>query len=69
MLQSVGSQRVRHDCMTELKSQLTMLLIVPDGQQRDSAIPIHVSILPQIPLPSRLPHNIAQFYCYTVGAC
>ena len=28
--------------------------------QRDSAIHIHVSILPQTPLPSRLPHNIEQ---------
>ena len=26
-------------------------------QQRDSAIHIHVSILPQTPFPSRLPHN------------
>ena len=42
-------------------------MIVSDGQQRDSTIHIHVSILPQTPLPSRLPHNIKQIsLCYTV---
>ena len=36
----------------------------------DSAICIHVSILPQTPLPSRFPHNFEQsFLCYTVGPC
>ena len=36
----------------------------------DSAIHIHVSILLQTFLPSRLPHNIKQSYlCYTVGPC
>ena len=31
---------------------------------------IHVSILPQIPFPSRLPYNIEQSsMCYTVGPC
>ena len=34
--------------------------IVSGRQQRDSAIHTHVSILPQTPLPSRLPHNIEQ---------
>ena len=34
------------------------VVIVSDEQQRDSAINIHVSILPQTPLPSRLPHNM-----------
>jgi hypothetical protein len=39
-------------------------------QQRDSATHIHVSILPQTPLPSRLPYNIEQSsICYTVGPC
>ena len=48
-------------------SQLTMLVIVTGGQQRDSAIHIHVSFLPQTPLPSRLTHNIQQdSLCYTV---
>ena len=36
------------------------VVIVSGGQQRDSAIHSHVSILPQTPLPSRLPHNIEQ---------
>jgi len=35
---------------------------------RDLATHIHVSILPQIPFPSRLPHNIEwSSLCYTVG--
>ena len=34
--------------------------MVSGGQQRDSAVHIHVSIFPQTPLPSRLPHNIEQ---------
>ena len=43
---------------------------VSGEQQRDSAIYIHVSILPQIPLPSRLPHNTEQssLGC-TLGPC
>ena len=36
------------------------VVIVSGGQQRDSAIHIHVPILPQTPLPARLPHNIGQ---------
>ena len=37
-------------------------------QQRDSAIHMHVSILPQTPLPSRLPQNIEQSsMCCTAG--
>ena len=40
-------------------------MIVSGEEQRDSAQHIHVSILAQIPLPSRLPHNIAQSsMCY-----
>ena len=43
---------------------------VPSGQQRDSAIHIHVSTLPQTPLQSRLPHNIEQSStCSTVEPC
>ena len=46
------------------------VLIVSGEQQRDSAIYIHVPILPQTPLPSRLPHNVEQSsICYTVGPC
>ena len=37
-------------------------------QQMDSAIPIHITILPQRPLPSRLSYTIKQSsLCYTVG--
>ena len=42
-------------------------MIVSDAQQSDSAIHVHVSILPQTPLPSKLPYNIEQStLCYTV---
>ena len=42
-------------------------MIVSGGQQRDPAIDAHVSVLPQTPLPSRLPHNIKRIsLCYTV---
>ena len=45
-------------------------LIVSGGQQRDSAIQIHVSIFPQTPLPSRMPHNVEQSSpCHTVVHC
>ena len=45
-------------------------MIISDKQHRDSAIHIHVSTLPQTPLPPRLPHNIEQSsLCYTVGPC
>ena len=43
---------------------------VSGGPQREPAIHIHVSILPQTPLPSRLPHNIEQgSLCYIEGPC
>ena len=46
------------------------IVIVSGEHQRDSAICIHVSILPPTPLLSRLPHNIEQSsLCYTVGPC
>ena len=38
------------------------VVIVSDGQQRDSAIHIHVSILPQTLLLPSLPHDIEQSY-------
>ena len=38
------------------------IMIVSDKQRRDSAVYTHVSILPQIPFPSRLPHDIEQFH-------
>ena len=52
-------------------SQLTNNVVLASCDQlRDSAIHIHVSIPPQIPLPSRLPCNIEQssIYC-TVDLC
>ena len=46
------------------------IVIASSEQQRDSAIYIHVSILPQTLLSSRLPHNIKQgSLCYTVSPC
>ena len=43
-------------------------MIASGAQQSDSAICIHVSILPQTPLPPRLPCNIEHSsLCYTVG--
>ena len=45
-------------------------MIIPGGEQRDSAIHIHVSVFLQTPLPSRLPHDTEQSsLCYTVGPC
>ena len=45
-------------------------MTVSGKQRKDSAIHRHVSILPQTPLASRLPHNIEQpFVCSTVGPC
>ena len=46
------------------------VVIASGEQRRDSAIHIHVSILPQTLLPSRLPHNIKQgSLCYSVSPC
>ena len=46
------------------------VVIVSGERWRDSATHIHASIVPQTPLPSRLPHNIEQSsMCYTVGPC
>ena len=43
-------------------------MIVPGGEQGDSAIHTHVSFLAQTPLPPGLPHNTEQsFLGYTVG--
>ena len=51
--------------------QLTNNVVRVSGRQKkDSAIHIHVSILPQTPLPPRLPNNIKQSsLCYTVAPC
>ena len=40
---------------------LTNVVIVSGEHWRDSAISVHVSILTQTPLSSRLPDNIAEF--------
>ena len=50
-------------------SQLTNKVLTVSGeQQRNSAINIHTSILPQTSLPSRLPHNTEQSsLCCTAG--
>ena len=46
------------------------VVTVSGAQQRNSAVHMHVSILPQTPLPSRLPHNIGQSpLCHPVGPC
>ena len=47
------------------------VVIVPGGQQRDSAMHIHVFIVPQTSLPSRLLHNTEwSFLCYlSLGPC
>ena len=50
------------------KYPINGVVIVSGGQQKDSTKHMHVSILSQTPLPSRLPHNIEQSsMCYTVG--
>ena len=46
------------------------VVIVSGEEQKGSAIHIYVSVLPQTPLPSRLPHNIEQSsMCYTINSC
>ena len=40
---------------------MSNVAIISSTQGRDSDVHIDISILPQIPLPSRLPHNIEQF--------
>ena len=46
------------------------VVIISDAWQRDSAVRVHVSVLLQTLLTSRLPYNIDQSsLCYTVGSC
>ena len=54
-----------------LYSKLTNNVVIVSGeQQRGSVIHIHVYILPQTSLPSRLPHNFEQSsLCYREGPC
>ena len=67
---SIGLQRVGRN-WARMPSQLTNNVVtVSREQRRDSALHIHVSIFPQTPLTSQLPHNIEQSsICYTVGPC
>ena len=45
-------------------------MLISGEQGRGSAIHMNISILPQTPLSSSLPHNIEQSpLCYTVGPC
>ena len=56
-----------HACIANCYVVIVILL---DAQQSNSAIYIHISIVPQTPLPSRLPHNIEQSsLCYIAGPC
>ena len=70
-LQSIQSQRVGNKKQLSIHSYpINNVVIVSSEQQRDSAIHIYVSILPQTPLPSRLPHNTEKTsICYTVSPC
>ena len=53
-----------------LKSSLENIVIVSGGPQRHSITHIYMSILPQIPLSSRLPRNTEQCsLCYIAGPC
>ena len=47
-LQSMGSRRVRHHWATE-QQLISNIGMVSAGHWRDSAIPIHISTLPQTP--------------------
>ena len=64
-----GVTRVRNNWATKPPPPPPQLInntgTVPGGQQRGSAVHMHVSVLPQTPFPSRLPHNIDQrSMCY-----
>ena len=51
-------------------NSVNSVVILSSVQQSNSATHIHESILPQTPLPSRLPHNIEQSsLCYAVSPC
>ena len=51
-------------------SELTKNVIVTDEQKRDSVIHVHVSVLPQTPLLSKLSHSFEQSsLCFREGPC
>ena len=61
----------QHTCIFSVGVQPMNNVVIASGeQQRDSAIHMQVSILPQTHLPSRLPCNIEQSsMSYTAGPC
>ena len=60
-IHGVAKSWTRLSDWTELNWELVNNAVtVSGGQQRDSATHTHVFILPQTPLPSKLPHNIKQ---------
>ena len=65
----VAMSQTRLSNCTELNwYPINKVVIVSGGQQRDWALHIHVSILPQTPLPSRLPYDVEQSsLCYMQG--
>ena len=70
-LPSMGLHRVGHDWSDLAAAEpINNVVTVLGVQQRDSARHVHVSILPQTSLPSRLPLNIEQSsLCWAVGPC
>ena len=69
--ESDTTERLTHYWATLSHSQLTNNVVtISEEQQRDSATHIYLSILPNTPLPSRLPYSIEQdSMCYTVSPC
>ena len=62
--------RKESEMTLSLSQPISDVVIVPGRQQRDSSMHMHISILPQSPVPSRLPHNTEKSsLCYTVGPC
>ena len=57
-------------CIGVLISNVVVVSGESEGTQPYIYMDIHVSILPQTPLPSKLAHNIEQnSTCYTIGLC
>ena len=68
LLQSMGSQRVR--LVTKQQQEPINNVVVSGEQRRDSAIHIHVSILPETLLPSCGYTTLSRVLCaYRVGLC
>ena len=58
MLQSMGSQTVRHDWAAEQQWLLYSVVLVSAEQQRESAMWIHIALLLEISFPCRPPQRI-----------